>query len=416
MRQIRELTVDEVDQSIDISANAYPGMELSNRANRIRYRERLNQLELDPAVHSYGLFEDGEMRGVMRWFDFTMNFFGAQVLVGGLGGVAVDLLHKKEKVAAEMVRAFLQHYKEAGSSLVALYPFRPDFYRRMGFGHGTPMYQYRFLPASLPKGPTKADLVFLEKADSERLRACYERYFQRTHGMMARQPDYWDRILNEPTIKVVGLVRDQYVSGYLVFTFEDGRHDNMLSHSISLREMVYDTAEDLNQLLTFLHTQADQSETISYCTQDDSFFYTLRDPRSNPGAMLPHVIAHESSIQGLGIMYRVLDVPRLFEMLEDHDFNGVSCRVQFEVEDSFLPENGGSTVVAFVDGLARLAPEATPEVRLSLDVADFSSLVMGAVGLGKLVEYGLAEVSDADYLGRLERLFSGPKPVCLTQF
>jgi hypothetical protein len=49
-------------------------------------------------------------------------------------------------------------------------------------------------------------------------------------------------------------------------------------------------------------------------------------------------------------------------------------------------------------------------------VADFSSLVMGAVGLGKLVEYGLAEVSDADYLGRLERLFSGPKPVCLTQF
>ena len=46
----------------------------------------------------FGLFEDGQMRGIMRWYDFTMNFFGAQTLVGGIGGVAVDLLHKKEKV------------------------------------------------------------------------------------------------------------------------------------------------------------------------------------------------------------------------------------------------------------------------------------------------------------------------------
>jgi predicted acetyltransferase len=416
MRQIRELSTREFDKSIAITANAYPGMDLSNRANRIRYRERLGQLELDPTVHSYGLFEDGQLRGVMRWYDFTMNYFGAQVLVGGIGGVAVDLLHKKEKVASEMVRAFLRHYKDAGSSLAALYPFRPDFYRRMGFGHGSPMYHYRFSPASLPRGFTRSNLVFLNENDVKRMQSCYERYFQRTHGMMLRQLDYWERMLNEPTIRVVGLTGHNGLSGYLSFTFEDGRHDNFLSHGIHLRELIYDRAEDLSQLLTFLHTQVDQSETINYNTQDDTFFYNLQDPRFDPGAMLPIVVAHKSSNQGLGIMYRVLDVPRLFEVLEGHDFNGVSCRLKIEIRDSFFPENAGKTIVEFTDGQARLAPEVTPDVVLSLDVADFSSLAIGAIRLLKLVEYGLAELSDEAYLDRLDRLFSGPKPVCLTQF
>jgi predicted acetyltransferase len=416
MRQIREITTAELDDVIAITANAYPGMELSNRTNRIRYRERLGQLESDPTVHSFALFEDGHMRGVMRWYDFTMNFFGTQTLVGGLGGVAVDLLHKKEKVAADMIRAFLRHYKDAGSSMTALYPFRPDFYRRMGFGHGTPMYHYRFSPASLPKGSTKANLVFLGEGDARKMQTCYERYFRRTHGMMLRQPDYWERILKEPTNRVVGLTGEQGLSGYVTFTFEDGRHDNFLSHSLLVRELIYDTPADLGQLLTFLHTQADQSETISYNTQDEDFFYILKDPRYDPGAMFPVVVAHDSATQGLGIMYRVLDIPRLFEILEGHDFNGVSCRLEIKVSDSFLPENAGATVVTFIEGRAQLAPKAAPEVILSLDVSDFSSLVIGAVGLRKLVEYGLAELSDSAYLGRLERLFSGPRPVCLTQF
>ena len=416
MREIRKLTPLEQEESITITANAYPGLDLTKRANYARYQDRMAQMELDPTIHSYGLFEDDQMRGVMRWYDFTMNFFGAQTLVGGIGGVAVDLLHKKEKVAADMVHAFLRHYKDAGSCLAALYPFRPDFYRRMGFGHGSPMYNYRFSPASLPKGLLKSDLAFLNTSDGKRLQACYERYFHRTHGIMARQPSFWDQLLNEPRIQTVGISRGGRLAGYLSFTFEKGQHENFLSNSIHIRELIYETAADLSQLLTFLHTQADQSETISYNTQDASFFYLLTDPRRDRGALLPHVVAHESSTQGLGMMYRVINVPRLFEVLKNHNFGGVTCRLQIELRDSFFPENGGSFVINFREGNARVTSEASPEVILSLDVAEFSSLVIGAVALQKLIEYGLATLSDESYLDRLIHLFSGPKPVCLTQF
>ncbi len=416
MRHVRELTPEELEESLTLSANAYPGLELASRVNRVRYRERVSQLDQDQDTHFYGLFEEGEMRGVMRWHDFTMNLFGEPTLVGGLGGVAVDLLHKKEKIAADMVRAFLDHYRKAGAALTALYPFRPDFYRRMGFGYGTPTHFHHFLPASLPTGASKTNLGYLGKEDRQRIHDCYHRYFRHTHGIMARKLPYWDHIFNEATIQVVGVDQGSRLAGYVAFSFDKGKQDNFLSNTLHIRELVYETAGDLEKLLTFLHTQADQVEAISYNTQDEDFFYLLQDPRQVTGAILPKTIAHETSARGLGIMYRVLDVDRLFEVLEKHNFGGVSCRLRITLTDSFLPDNAGSYDIDFVAGKARPAAGAPAEVSLSVDVAEFSALVIGAVKLEKLVEYGLATLSDEAYIERLGLLFNGPKPICLTSF
>jgi predicted acetyltransferase len=286
----------------------------------------------------------------------------------------------------------------------------------MGFGYGSPMHTYRFSPASLPKERAKSGLHSLGKRDAEQLHDCYDRYFQKTHGLMARRPQFWKTVLGDPGLQVVGVSRSERLSGYLSFSFEKGEQASFLDNNLYLRELVYESTDDLGRLLAFLSSQADQIEQIIYNTQDDSFFYLLRDPRLSDGRILPNTIAHASSLQGLGIMYRVIHVPRLFELLHDHNFGGVSCRLGLRLSDSFFPENAGSYTIYVRDGAAGLALNAAPEVTLSMDVADFSSLVMGVVQLRKLVDYGLAEISDEAYLDRLDRLFSGPRPVCLTSF
>jgi hypothetical protein len=68
------------------------------------------------------------------------------------------------------------------------------------------------------------------------------------------------------------------------------------------------------------------------------------------------------------------------------------------------------------NGEVRLANGIQPEVSIGLDVADFSSLVTGAVGFDRLVEYGLVTLSDYNFHDRLQRFFSGPRPICLTAF
>jgi hypothetical protein len=87
------------------------------------------------------------------------------------------------------------------------------------------------------------------------------------------------------------------------------------------------------------------------------------------------------------------------------------------VRDGFLPRNAGSTTVEFVDGRPRVVDDGLHDVELTVDVSELSSLVMGTASAERLHMYGLAEVSDIGYLGKLERLFAVPHPPqCLTQF
>jgi predicted acetyltransferase len=86
--------------------------------------------------------------------------------------------------------------------------------------------------------------------------------------------------------------------------------------------------------------------------------------------------------------------------------------------DSFLPENAGSTTVSFQRGKAALADEeAAADVEVRMDVAEFSSLLAGAIDFETLMLYGLAEISDPAYTPTLQRLFWVERaPVCMTAF
>jgi hypothetical protein len=116
-------------------------------------------------------------------------------------------------------------------------------------------------------------------------------------------------------------------------------------------------------------------------------------------------------------MYRIIDVPRYFQILSDHDFGGQNGRLLITLTDSFLPENVGSTLVAFEDGRATVMAGETADVAIQMDVAEFSSLAVGAIGFHQLYDFKLATISDTHYLPFVDRLFYSPqKPICMTTF
>lgn len=415
MRSIRPITEHEIDHYMAIFSDAYPGIDISGAVKQQHFYNRLRGLIGESDVSLYALFEDGRVRGIMRLYDFTMNLLSRRVLVGGLGGLAVGLLDKKERVAADMVQFFLDHYRQKGACLTALYPFRPDFYRRMGFGYGTKRNLYRVRPTTLPKGPGRTPLTFLTEKNREAVEACYLRFVDRHHGLMDRPGYRWSELFARSKVKVVGTWRERRLSGYLAFQFEKGRHGHFLSNDLLVHELVYDSAQDLQELMRFLHIQADQIDRIIFYTQDEFFHFLMRDPRNDSNNLLPQVY-HETNTQGVGIMYRVIDVNRFFTLLQEHNFAGVTCRLKIHLEDSFYPENAGSYFVHFEEGHASLGHEGVSDVEIKLDVADFSSLVMGAVKLEALHAYGLVNVSDEQFVHKLDQLFAAPKPICFTEF
>ncbi|MFD2370256.1 enhanced intracellular survival protein Eis [Brevibacillus sp. GCM10020057] len=416
MEEIRPISHGDIQDVVRITAMAYPGSSLLAPENSQRFAERVRDtLENDPHASFHGLFRENLLVGVMKWYDFPMNVHGIQLLTGGIGSVAVDLLHKKEKVAKAMLQGFLATYRERGVSLVSLYPFRVDFYKKMGFGVGSKLHQYRIRPASLPF-TAKDKVHYLTDADREQILACYHRIVRQTHGMVKKTDRELKSFLEQPGLIVVGSKKEEKVSGYLAFQFQSAHEDNRLQSDIVVKEFLYETPEAMAQLLSFLHTQSDQVQRVVLTTADDDFHLLLSDPGNGTDRLIPSVY-HESHVSGVGLMYRVIDVPCFFHQLSRRRFGQESCLLRLRIRDSFLPENDGSWLIAFREGLPDVVEAGQPDVEMTLDISDFSSLAMGAVSLRKLHQYGLVQLSDDKLLPLLDNMFAvDEKPRCTTPF
>ncbi len=418
-RIVRPLTADDVAAWTEIIGNAYPVMNLHIRETREAQAERIRQRLDAPTVRWYGLFQDGALLGGMRLHDFQMTCFETPLLVGGVGMVAVDLAHKKEHVARDLIAFYLRHYRDRGAPLAILYPFRPDFYHAMGFGYGVKMNSYRIAPEALPARGDYSRVRALRDEDRASVVSLHNEIAARTHGMIALAPDAAPYYLAQPDLRLVGWYGpDGALRGYIAFAFElPDSHMNFVLQDIVVHELIYADSEALLGLLAFLRAQRDQARAIVLHTLSDGFHYLLTDPR-NGSQRLTSQVYHESNTQGVGLMYRLLDVRRFFAALPNHRFGAETLTLRLTLRDSFLPEQDGGVVVRFEQGAAHLEPDDAPaDVELRLAVGDASALLMGCVSLRSLYDLGLVEVSDASAVSRLDALFRTERPpVCLTPF
>jgi predicted acetyltransferase len=414
MSTIKPIPQEDLQEFVEIVTNAYPAMELDSSDARYRVLDRLEQSYIDDTRQLIGLYRDVSLLGGMFLYDFKMNIHDTFIDTGGIGLVAVHLLHKKEKVAKELIQFSLDYFHKKKAPLVSLFPFRPDFYKRMGFGYGPKISHYLVLPSAIPRGGSRENIHYMEESDGPKLLKCYDRYTRRTHGMILRRLEDIERQLFRPDGRVVAFLKDGHVKGYLVFSFEKG--ETFLQNDLYVNEMIYDEPEVLNHLLTFLHTQLDQVRRIIFDIHDSEFHHLLADPRNDSGNLIPFVY-HETNTQGMGLMYRVIDMPLLFALLRSNNFGDQTVTLGIEISDSFYPANQRSVVIKFAGGSGEVAPETVPEATITLDIADFSSLIMGTVSFRNQYLYGLAEISDPKYVPVVDDLFRADRqPICMTQF
>ncbi|MEW5924710.1 MAG: GNAT family N-acetyltransferase [Candidatus Zixiibacteriota bacterium] len=417
MSRIKRIGAKDYARFVDIVVNAYPGMGVQDtEEEKKKIRDRLLKLEKGyTKVRSYGLYRNNELLGGMRLFDFDMTLFETCIPVGGVGLVAVDLNHKKERVCKELIEFFHQHYLDKEACMTALYPFRPDFYRKMGYGYGPKLSRYYIKPADLPRGKTREHIHFLTNKDFPAMEACYNRYAARTHGMMKRMK-YELPGFEKRNLKMVGYKSGNKVLGYMVFSFKNLRSDNFILNDIIMEQIIYENGDALSEMMAFLHTQADQINAVVFNLLDDNFHFLPFDPRNNSQNLTASVY-HESNIQAVGLMYRIIDMKKLFKILVKHNFNGQNIKLKIGIRDSFLPGNSGEYIVHITDGRPALKAKGPFDVGIEMDIAEFSSMLMGCVDFKSLLNYGLAEISDMKYLDTVNRLFlAEQKPICWTQF
>jgi len=417
MDRIKKIQIKDYEAFARIAIKAYPPIVTPSEDAAQKFAgQMIKQQQGDRTVTAYGLYRKQKLLGGLRLHDFQMTMYSTIAPAGGGGLLAVDLVHKKEHVARDLMIFFLEHFRKRGYPLATLYPFRPDFYRQMGFGYGPRLNQFRFNPADLPPGHEKKHIVPIGKEDVAELAKCHDRIAARTHGMMKTSNFQIERLLR-PIRTMVGYRKGRRLLGYMAFTFQPYNKDNFVSNDLVISEFLYQDREVFHEFMAFLRSQADQVRHIVYNTFDDYFHFYPVDPRDDSDNMIAPVY-HQSNVQGIGIMYRVIDIPRLFEVLKDHDFGGQTLRVKMTIADSFLPDNAGTWVIHAHKGKVKLKSScADADVEIKLDIAEFSSMIMGVIGFGDLYRLGLAEISDTGRVVAVDRLlFSGQKPICTAQF
>lgn len=418
---IRKLEASEIPSFVEIVVNAYPGM----MQQTVEFKERLTNslthlLENEEKVDFFGLFRGGKLLGGMRIHHFTLNVYGQLLEAGGVGLVAVDLLHKKEKVAKDLLQYYISYFKARGVSLLMLYPFKAEFYKKMGFGYGSKMHQYQIEPSGFPKLDEKKGLLFLDHSHKEQIQQCYNRYAKATHGMILKEDYELEALFKNPNHKVVGYLHGNSLAGYIVFTFERSSNEHFLINDLVIKELIYETPEALAMLCHFLHTQADQIRRIIWNTQDDALEYLIKDLNNGSGRLIPSVY-HEIHTSGTGLMYKVVDLKGFLEQQADRSLNQnqLSCTFKLVVHDSLQSYHPQSWLLTLNQGNLSVTQHdsVVAEVEIEIDISDLSSLLMGAVDVKKLYEYGLLKLNDPTYLERVSAIFQHQvKPICLTAF
>lgn len=416
MSEIRKLNEEELTNYLEIVLNAYPSMKASAEVKEETLRRFIDRQSNDESLDYLGLYRNNKLLGGMRVHSYHMNLFSKIIPVGGVGLVAVDLLHKKEKAAKELIESFMKIFLGKGVNMVLLYPFRPDFYKKMGFGYGPKMHQYRIRPESFPKGPSKSNLRFLSSEDKEKVAECYTKIVKRTNGMFLKTAAEIEGWFSNPENRMIGFDDGAEIKGYLLFTFEKRSQTHFMFNDLVIKEFMYDSPEALLEITTFLHSQADQVDRIVWNTQEENVHFLIDDPRNGSGNLLPSVY-HESNISGVGLMYRIIDTKGIFEDLKERNFNHINAKVNVQLIDTMLSHNNGELILHSSDGRVRVVENGEYDVEISLDISDFSSLLMGVVTFKELYLFGKAKLSNPSYINTINTLFSTTeKPRCITAF
>jgi predicted acetyltransferase len=408
MREIRPIFREEVTTFLDLVSLSYPGMEVWNQRDMMQ--GVLEGLHDDPD-HSvlWGEFDNRRMVGTCVCYRYDMNYYGERIPVTGIGMVAAGIAHKKEHIAKDILSRYIRDSRVNGAVFCTLYPFRPDFYHKMGFGYGAKVSVYHWLPEQFPfrSGQEKAELLTAE--DLPLVRECYRRFTEKHHGMYYRVDAHWKRYMRTPGVFYIGRRKKGRITGYACCHFI--KSPKMLDNDLNLRETIWEDADAFYSICAFLNTQADQVNVVRMPLQTPDLPFITPDPRYRPtDALQP--LHHLTDQSGIGFMYRSVNNP---ETILRRRWPNLSGTVRFSVEDDFLPENTGDFAIRFEDGRAERVANRKADASLKLGVQNFSSLVTGSITLSSLREFDLARTGGDEKL--LDNLFaSQPKPVCWSIF
>lgn len=410
-REVRIISPELIEEYLTIYLNAYPAYKDLSDEGIEGYRNKyLNSMKNDENITFVGLFENEELIALMKLIDFSMNTFGKMQHSVGLMSLAVHPMHKKKGAGLDMVRFFEKYTEKTGAAVAMLLPFRIDFYRNMGYGYGTKLEEYNIPTDHLPKASDTSRIKFLTMDDTDKMLKCQAQFAAQNHGMVVKFEDEIRDIASDSETKRIGYVEDGKLMGYATYTFVSQSDVNYTLNAIDVKELVYLTPEVLRSLLGFFRNQSDLAQNIVIRTGEEDFYHILPSAQDVTGNYVDFGFL-QTNIGAIGTMYKIVDLENFVNLTDYRTFAPYNLTVAFDYYDE-LAHQDKSFVVNFSacqDGKTSkwqaVPQDSKCDVRVSCNLADLSSLLMGSCRFSALVRLGSFKLTDNEYEPILDSLF-----------
>jgi predicted acetyltransferase len=398
--EIREASADEIRPVAELWMHTFPGERT--------VAERMAVLEsggIHGGIETVRVAVEGSrIAGALKTIPFTQYVRGARFRMMGLAAVGVAPFARRRGVAAALCREALVVARDRGDVLSVLYPFRPAFYRRLGWALAGELHSYRFAPEAL-RATGEPDVDLAGPSDLARVRDCYRIAAAASNGLIERDEAMWTLHLNSGDAFTF-VTGGERVSGYMIVRYGTSRRADQ--RPLHVRELIALDGESYDRLVSWIPRQQDLWRRVRYdALPEEQFGHRLLDPRP-PSYRSARWLWAETATILRGPMVRVLNVEKAID--QRREWGQVSpFAFTLTVEDRELPANAGPWRVESDGDRVRIEPGAGSRgdgsSAVRIDVGAFGQLFVGELDLWTAVGLGRARL-DGDGT-RIAELF-GP--------
>src|SRR5579871_4818857 len=220
--QIRTITTEEMREATYLSAQAF-GRGARDPEGKRQWWEEPDREEYT----AYGVWDEEGLQTKVVVIHFQQQFGPDVVLpMGGIADVACLPAARGKGYAGACLKRSLEGMRENGQVVSTLFPFSWEYYRRLGWEWVGVNRRYTVKTRILQPDPGTEKVRVATQADRPSIRALYNDVAKRYRGMLVREKNRWNRLLNDSD--------SQYTYTYL---YENaGRVEGYLTHRGNRRE------------------------------------------------------------------------------------------------------------------------------------------------------------------------------------
>ncbi len=402
---IREVKNEDLLEYIKLGNRVYPRFAIKSEEFD-KAIERMTESINKKRIKCIGAYDEKEkIVGRVLIINFLMNFRGKIIKMGGIGGVGVDLPNKKQHICNDMLKYSLELIQNSGSNCSALHPFRPDFYKRMGYGLLNPFYKYHIPSSRFKKSENTLNVKYLEKNEAEDISELFNEHFKKTNGEIDRQKDWAEKIFKDEKNIIVGYRKNGKLVTYALCRTVNTGEDNFMRYDLRVNEFISISKEGDSAVRGFFRNQTDQYENVIMYTQDEDFYYNFDNPSDINKKLLPHA-NHSFSVGSTGLMFRVLDIEKFMEEYSvGKEIEGESIICSFNINDPFF-KNSKQKITLQISEKGFITSHKESSINIDISMEDFSSVIFGAVSLKKMYNYNLVECTDEKLMRIISKYLS----------